>query len=403
MDYITVYTVLFCAMWVVIFLDLAWTLRTLPNFHEEVKQLSDRPDRPDRIESWPRLSVMIPARNEAGHIETALNTVLKQDYPNLEIIVMNDRSTDGTGDILKRLAAVDSRVQLLQIESLPSGWLGKVNALHQGVQRAKGDWYLFTDADVRFEPGVFQRAMRYVEHHGADHLVFLPRVICQNFFLDIVLRMFGLLYLLTANAKKVNKPDSKTPFGVGAFNLVSADKFRQTPGFEWLRLETADDYGLGVMLKNAGSRTRVAIAEEVSVPWYESLGDMFRGLEKNLFGVGSRYSWSLLLIQVLGLWALFAAPWMALIAGTITVIKGGSWVMLLAAAAVMGCNLLLPLLFLNKNRADALSLLFFPFGILLITMMMLWSAYRCLVNGGIHWRGTHYSLSELRAGQRVKF
>jgi glycosyltransferase involved in cell wall biosynthesis len=393
-DVITLYTVVSCAVWILVFIGVMGTVRRIPRLDEEPTTSHAT------TEKWPSVSIVVPARNEAKHIESAMKSILAQGYPNLEVIAVDDRSMDATGEILERLAKTDARLQVLHIRNLPRGWLGKVNAMHQGVQQAKGEWLLFTDADVHYHPRALQHALTYARHHKIDHLALVPQVIINSFLLEVAVRAFGLLLLLSARAGKVNMPNSKTPFGIGAFNFVRADLFKKTPGFEWLRLEPGDDYGLGLMINEAGGSTRLAFADkDLSMTWYENVGAMFKGLEKNMFGPGAHYQWWRMLIVVFGLWALLAAPCVALIAGILT----SSWIILGAALVALIFHVVFSFSAVVEKRSETLSLLLFPLGVLMFTAMLLQSGLKCLCNGGIDWRGTHYTIDELRAGQRVKF
>ncbi len=394
MSLILIYTILFCSIWVLLLLGFFWTLKSTPLFRKETENEANSQN------NWPFLSIIVPACNEAEHIETAIQSLIDQDYPKLEIIAINDRSTDETGNILERLAINEPRLQVLHIKELPGGWLGKVNALRHGVERAKGEWLLFTDADVHFNQGLLKRAIYLANKEKADHLVLMPVVFSKKFWLDICITTFGFLFFISTRVILVNRKNSKTPIGIGAFNLVNKEIYNRTPGFEWLRLEPADDYGLGLMIKNAGGRTHFSLAEhDLSVPWYGSVKEMFKGLEKNLFGSGAHYSLVRLIIMVPVLWLLAAAPVIALVAGLLT----PSWTMIALGGVAIGVLVVISIFSFKRRRPESLYLLLFPLGLLMISFMFLWSGYRCLKNGGIDWRGTHYSLKELRAGQRVKF
>jgi glycosyltransferase involved in cell wall biosynthesis len=380
-----------CTLWLVGFAYLIWSRKQLLVVNQQFAPMPGR---------WPLFSIVIPACNEAAHLESAVSTLIRQDYPNLEIILVDDRSTDETGDVIDRLAGCDSRVRAVHVRALPEGWLGKVHALHQGVEIARGEWLLFTDADVHFSPGALRRAVALVMQQGADHLTLIPRTIQNGFWLDVAVRTFGLLFFLTTRAASVNRPGSKAFVGIGAFNLVKARVFRRTAGFEWLRLEPGDDVGLGMMIKRAGGTSRIAIAyDDLNLRWYDSVPAMFKGLEKNLFGPACHYRWWLMLLQVAMIWGLAAAPLAALIGGTVL----GRAPLLIAGGAAMGIHIVFALFYYFESPAEIPSLLLFPAGMLLLTLMMLRAGFRCIRNGGIDWRGTHYPLDQLRAGQRVKF
>jgi cellulose synthase/poly-beta-1,6-N-acetylglucosamine synthase-like glycosyltransferase len=380
-----------CALWVV---GLGYLIISI----KQVPALRDQHTPVPAV--WPRLSVLIPACNEAASLESAVATLLQQDYPDLEIILVDDRSTDGTGEMIERLARENPRIRAVHVETLPRGWLGKVHALHRGVERASGDWLLFTDADVHFGAAILRRAVALVLHQRVDHLALIPRTIQKSFWLELAVNTFGLLFFITTRAASVNRPGSKAFVGIGAFNLVNAERFHRTPGFEWLRLEPGDDVGLGMMIKQSGGTTRLAFAyEDLSLQWYPSVMAMFKGLEKNLFGPGSRYRWWLMLIQVAVIWALVAAPYVSLAFG----LAHGLAPLWIAGAAAISMQLIFPVCFLADRKTKGFILLLFPVGVLLITAMMLRAGYQCLKNGGIDWRGTHYPIDQLRAGQRVKF
>jgi glycosyltransferase involved in cell wall biosynthesis len=380
-----------CAAWFAGLVYLMGTVRRLPVLR---KQNAPEPD------AWPRLSVIVPACNEGANLESAVATLLRQDYPDLEIILVDDRSTDGTGELIDRLALRDARICAAHVEDLPLGWLGKVHALHRGAALASGNWLLFTDADVHFSVGTLRRAVACALHQRIDHLALIPRTIQDSFWLQLAVTAFGLLFLLTTRAASVNSPDGKAFAGIGAFNLVNAERFHRTAGFEWLRLEPADDVGLAMMMKQAGGTALLAFArEDLSVKWYPSVRAMFKGLEKNLFGPGSHYRWWLLLMQVGLIWMLVSAPSLALLLGPVHGIAA-LWI---AGAVAVGTHLIISVLSATVRRSERLSLLLLPAGMLLISAMMLHAGYQCVKNGGIDWRGTHYPLDELRAGQRVKF
>jgi glycosyltransferase involved in cell wall biosynthesis len=298
------------------------------------------------------------------------------------------------------LAKSDARIKALHIKTLPDRWLGKVHALHCGVTKATGEWLLFTDADVFFAPDALRRALAYALYNEADHLALIPRTIQKSIWLDVAVQTFGLLFLLATRAAGVNHPGSKSYVGIGAFNLVKAEAFRRTPGFEWLRLEPGDDVGLGMMVKQAGGRSRLALAHEnLTVEWYPSVVAMFRGLEKNLFGSGANYQWWLMLAQVIGLVALALAPWLGILLAT----RVDSITVTVLGAATLAAHGLFAVCCAEHPPRDVLTLLLFPFGLLLIAAMFLRAGCKCIKHGGIDWRGTHYPVGQLRQGQRVKF
>jgi len=379
----------FCGIWILLYLHFIRGRRHIPVLHE---QDFVQPRR------WPSLSIVIPACNEAAGIEEAVQTLCRQDYPDYEIILINDRSSDGTGTIIDRLAQKNNRIRPVHIEALPQDWLGKVHALYQGVRQAKGDWLLFSDADVHFSPGLLRRSISYALRHKLDHLTLIPHLKPMSFWLDVAVRSFGLLFLLSARAARVNQPRSKAYVGIGAFNLVNRALFNKTPGFEWLRMEPADDVGVAMLMKQAGGRSRIALADrDVFISWYPSVSSMFKGMEKNLFGPGCHYQWWRLLLSVGLMWTLVAAPVAAFVFG----IQQDAWLLTLAACVVFMLQVLFPFLFARTGIRERISLMLFPAGMLLISAMMLHAGYQCLRHSGIDWRGTHYPLSLLKAGRRV--
>ena len=340
------------------------------------------------------VSVIVAASNEAETIEAALESILRLKYPALEIIAVDDRSLDATGDILDRIAGQDPRLHVLHITELPDGWLGKVHAMEQGRRRSSGEWLLFTDADVHFAPGCIQRAISLAENRNLDHLAALPQLLPRTFWLHVVQGLFGLFFLLGTRAQRGENTDLDSYIGVGGFNLVRRRTLERSPGLEWLKLEIADDVGLGFMLKRSGARGLLAFGLGcLAVQWYPTLGAMSRGLEKNAFAVFG-YSW----IRVLK------------ICGSMCVVFLSPFVLFFPAPqiwqlAIIGFYLVSMIWIGELLRRHVglwwLSSLFLYLAWPILIWTLLRSAWKTTRASGVEWRGTFYSLDRLKEGRRL--
>ncbi|MGH9575866.1 MAG: glycosyltransferase, partial [Terriglobales bacterium] len=160
-------------------------------------------DRALTKELAPLVSIILAGRDEETHVEAALATLLALDYPNCEILAVNDRSADRTGEIMDRLAAQDPRLRVLHISQLPDGWLGKTHALWRAAQMARGQWLLFTDADINFRPDALRRALSYAEEASADHLVLFPTTLLHSVGEGMMIAFFHSLFFFGHRPWKV--------------------------------------------------------------------------------------------------------------------------------------------------------------------------------------------------------
>lgn len=345
---------------------------------------------------WPKVSLIVPACNEADTIEAATRAKLQSDYPELEIVLVDDRSTDGTGEILDRLAATDSRVRVVHLTELPSGWLGKVHALSRGCQQASGDYFLFCDADVHIDADFLRRCMVEVTARKLEFVTALPEILPSSFALDVVLATFVRLLVVGGRLWLVGDPTSRAAVGGGVFGMVERRAFERTPGFEWLRLEIADDVALGQMMKRHGARSAVLDGcDGVRLHFYRSFGEMMRGLEKNGYAVFGGLRPLRLAAMVTVMLGLELVPLIALAAGTpLQRVAGGVMVGLLALCQVLVAR---------TGRRDLSSALVPAVGVLALVVFAIRSAILVHARGGVVWRGTLYPLAELRAGRRLEF
>ena len=343
----------------------------------------------------PKLSVIIPARNEERKLEGALRTVLGQDYPNLEAILVNDRSTDGTGRTMERLTAGRGDASVIQVEELPEGWLGKNNAIHVGTERASGDWLLFTDGDIHFHPAAFRRAVAYAEERSLDHLTLVPELKLSGYWLRGVVAFFYTAFLVHRGYYKANIPSSETGVGIGAFNLIRREAYDEAGGYKALAQRPDDDLALGGRVKKLGLRQELALGHGLlEVEWYASLGEFFCGVEKNSFAALG-YSVPKVVFYAAEIPALTAWPFAAafLVSGATAALYAGSVAAQVATFAV--CNRFL------RGRVFLLAL-GYPACALLFSYALLRSALLALARGGIYWRGTFYPLSLLKEKRRER-
>lgn len=337
---------------------------------------------------FPKVSIIIPARNEERNIREALRSVLDQDYPNREIIVIDDRSTDGTGAALKEMALRYPELKRLRVTRLPQGWLGKNHALHLGASQARGEYLLFTDADVVMAPSALSRAIGFLQRENLDHLAIGPVVRMRGLVLNCFAGAFMVFFTLYARPWKIRDPKSSSHIGIGAFNLVRSEAYRASGGHRAIAMRPDDDMKLGKLLKRKGFRQDMLGGKGMlRVEWYTSVGELVRGLEKNTFA-GLDYRLSLLVGGTIFCFLAFVWPFAGIF------LTSGPTLLLNAAAVA-----LITLAYLDCALAYGVGARY-VLGLAPATLFFLYILWRSAIvvlrHGGIDWRGTHYPLAELK-------
>ena len=343
----------------------------------------------------PLVSVIIPACNEAEEIEAAISALFMQDYKNLQIIAINDRSTDDTGIILDRLKAGDDRLSVIHISELPSGWLGKTHAMHVGAREASGAYLLFTDGDVTMAPTTISRSVQRMQTNHLDHLTLIFKNSSTNWLLNSLILDAGIGLLQVLRVWRAKDKSSRHFVGVGAFNMVRQKKYAEIGGHESFKTHPIDDIMLGKVIKRSGGSQECLLGHEmVTLPWYASVADMVNGLMKNCLGV-INYRFLLLLplivtmvmLNILPLWGVF------LFDGLIRMIFAMVLVVKLLSA-LLGARLL------GLSSWCSLGTLISPYILVYTIHRAAWSIWR---DGGIYWRSTFYPLSYLRTNESILF
>lgn len=336
----------------------------------------------------PAISIITTALNEEDTIEPALASLLALDYPNLEIIAVNDRSTDNTGVILERMAQDQSRLKVLHISKLPEGWLGKNHAMQYAAGHANGEYLLFADADVSMQPDTLRRVMRHVHEQQLDHLALMPDVPVSNRLLGMMILDFIIAFLAFQKPWKAKDQKSRHYIGFGAFNLVRANTYRKIGMHGPIAMHPVDDVMLGKLIKQSGYRQDVLVGHQmVSVPWYGSAMEMIRGAEKNAFAF-LHYSVPVVIITAGFQFMLAVWPWLALF---LTV--GATWAL---NACIAGLRIIAYGITVWRSPIPNTSLLWAPVVPLVGIYTILNATLTVLINRGIDWRGTHYPLTELK-------
>jgi len=333
-------------------------------------------------------SIVVAARNEERNIRAALQSLLALNYPHLQVIVVNDRSDDETGTILDEMAACNPRLEIVHITNLPDGWLGKNHALWKGSQQADGDLLLFTDADVVMTPDTLARAISYLQQENIDHLAATPEARMPTLFLNMFGAAFGLFFGMFTRPWKAADPKSGCHIGIGAFNLVRAEAYRQVGGHQTIALRPDDDLKLGKIIKKAGFSQRLVYGTDlISVEWYASVRELVLGLEKNVFAGTDYRLWlaasGVLFQLVASLW-----PYLALV-----VTEGATLAVYVAIVSVISLIVADGARFHGSSPWYALG---FPLTAGLFTFIIIRTVISNLSKEGITWRGTFYPLSELR-------
>jgi glycosyltransferase involved in cell wall biosynthesis len=380
-------------------LALAWFSR-IADAAIGMRKIADiaRPEWNRRPSGNPRVTIIVPARNEEADIGRTLTNLLALDYDNYEIIAVDDRSTDRTGEIMdeacagvRAAATVPHRLSVIHVRELPSGWLGKTHAMWVAGKQATGDWLLFTDADVIFKPDSLRRALVYAESAHADHVVVFPQIIMKSPGERMMIAFFQTLFVFGHRPWRVADPSTQDHMGVGAFNLVRGAVYEAVGGYERLRMEVLDDMKLGKVVKNAGFAQRNVFGEDlISLYWARGTLGMVRNLSKNFFAILS-FQWprtvlTCITLVFLNLWP-FAGfslahgaariPYAIALLSLFLIYLGMSW----------------------KSPIRPYYFLLHPISSSLFIYILVQSTLLTLVRDGVVWRGTKYPLAELRRGR----
>ena len=340
----------------------------------------------------PRVTIVVPARNEGEAVVKSLSSLLALDYPNYEVIAIDDRSTDSTGELLDQVAAQQGReiLRVLHVRDLPAAWMGKQHAMWLAAQQATGDWLLFTDADVNFRSDALRRAVTYADQTRTDHLVLFPSHSLHGFGEKIFMAGFQVLFALGHRPWKVDDPRSADFMGLGPFNLIRREAYERIGTWEALKMEVIEDMKLGKLVKQHGLTQRCAFGPGL-LPWRWGRGalGLSRNLTKNMFSL-LQFRWgkatgALLLLLALNLLPIAGAIWAPL------------WAKLPYAIS-LACIAFIYLGMSRRTEVPWWTFLFYPVSALMMAATLLRSMFHAALHRGVVWRGTWYSLEELRKG-----
>jgi chlorobactene glucosyltransferase len=234
-----------------------------------------------KVSRSPKVSVILPARNERCYIARCLDSLLGQDYPNFEIIAINDSSTDGTGEIMKAYAANDLRVLHIDASPKPEGWTGKNWACYQGFLQARGELLMFTDADSEHLPSTMSLAVGHLISENLEALTAVPRLICNDFWTKMTLPVLATFLHTRFSPIRVNDPNSKTGYFFGSFFIITRNTYEAIGTHEGVKDELVEDGALGSKVKASKFRMKMVRGEfHIDAVWARDLPTLWQGLRR---------------------------------------------------------------------------------------------------------------------------
>ena len=229
----------------------------------------------------PKISVILPARNEEKYIARCLDSILKQDYINFEIIAVNDSSTDRTGVIIQQFARKSPKIVAVSAGPAPVGWVGKNWACFQGYLKATGDIFLFTDADTVHSPYIMSLAVGHLIQQDLDAITAIPRLLCLDFWTKITLPLLSIFLHTQFSALRVNNPKSKTGYFFGSFFVITRGIYEKVGTHKAVKHEFVEDGALGKKVKEEKFRMKMVRGEHyIDAIWARNLNTLWHGLRR---------------------------------------------------------------------------------------------------------------------------
>jgi glycosyltransferase involved in cell wall biosynthesis len=353
------------------------------------------PDSPRfRSDAPPLVSAIIPAKDEEGTLADCLRTVCAQTYPRLEILVVDDRSTDGTPAIARAFAEGDPRVRVITIAELPPGWTGKTHGLQLAASQARGDWFWFIDSDTRHEPESLSIVMEYARSEGAVMASLLPEMRCESFWERIVQPLAGVVLMQSFPLFRVNNDKDKLAFANGQYILIERSAYESVGGHTSVKDKFVEDIYLARRVKGSGLPIRTAIAQGLgSTRMYTSLRGLVRGWSRILYDATTRNPWALAWKAIDPL--LFSQPaHVALVVAVAMLLLGVGgpfawWLLGISLAHHAFAVLVLHRLY-RLSFPGGRGVLWYPLAGLIIDWIIFRSIRSCFT-GQVTWRGTSYA------------
>ncbi len=358
----------------------------------------------------PLISVCIPARNEERNIRACVEAVLNQTYPNFEVIILDDRSTDSTAEILRGLvsirgakdattrptAAQNGRLKIIHGSELPSSWAGKPHALYQAAKSARGDWFCFIDADTFLAPEALTSVYAKANETNADLFTIMTFQVAITFWERAVLPLVMTALSVGFSPRKVNDPQRKDAIANGQFIFIKRSVYDAIGGHESVKDQIVEDKAISEKVKWSGYRLIVADGRKVArTRMYTSFATLWEGWTKNIY-LGLRDQVGLMILGAFGafvsvLAALVLPLWPLL--GLFWSLHSGGWmaIVIIAEALILWCVLIVVRAVvahsMNIPRWYALTT---PLGAAVFAAMMFTSTWKVISGQGVTWRGRKY-------------
>ena len=349
-----------------------------------LKAATPLPEPPRR----PRVTVLIPARNEERNLKTCLDAVRALEWPDLQILLIDDRSTDATSRIAAEAAAADPRVTVLGGTDLPDGWMGKCWALHQAQAHATGEWLLFLDADVTVHPRALRQAHDYAIANGVRMISGYGFLVLETFWEKVIMPVIGGMIVGANPLDEVNDPAHERVVANGQFILISREGYRELGGHEAVRGEIIDDMALARLAKAKKIGYRMLFCRELfRTRMYTTFAEIWSGWRKNLFA-GLGYRWGVALgVVVFVLWTAILPPFAAL---ALAAHRGPAFELAVAGTIAMLVYRIYASVIFDQPWG-----LFFthPLGALITCGIFFESALRGIRGGTVDWKGRAYGAS----------
>ena len=346
----------------------------------------ETPDLPFNV---PKVSIIVPARNEEKFIERCVRSLLLQNYPRLEVIVVDDCSEDGTAEILAAQANSDSRLQVIRGKPLPEGWMGKAHALCQGYQQAKGDWLLFTDADTFHEPGLLSKVMAEVLSGNASLATVAGEQEEPGFGVTLVnLAVFSYIFMVS-DRKGFADSKSRQSLVNGQYVLISRDAYETLGTHEAVREYSSTDVSLGYLAKLKGFLALgINAGEALKTTMYSTMAEAFTGWSRSLINgiwtaLGRGLGSTALILLTIGFFFFWVVPWLTWLDGMEKNIASQALVGFLQLLAVFST------LWMKSGRflKAVLDLFLIPFSYLFFIAMVGTGLTGAIFRGGTVWKG----------------